>query len=197
MAEHYFTQKQHSKFIISKISAHLRNHNFEFLTASGVFSKKRIDPGTNLLINKSLIKPGKILDLGCGYGPVGIAIAKTHPKSDITMSDINERAILLTKKNIKLNNIKNAKAIKSNLFEKIKSKFDIILLNPPQTAGKKLCFQMIEESYSHLKPNGTFQLVARHNKGGKTLSEKMKLVFGNLKTIAKKSGYRIYFSKKD
>ena len=80
-------------------------------------------------------------------------------------------------------------------IEKINENFDIILLNPPQTAGKKLCFKLIEDAKSHLLQNGSLQLVARHNKGGKELSKKMLEVFGNVKDIAKSSGYRIYISK--
>jgi 16S rRNA (guanine1207-N2)-methyltransferase len=74
--------------------------------------------------------------------------------------------------------------------------FDTILLNPPQTAGKKLCFELIEESKAHLKKDGLLQLVARHNKGGKDLSKKMLEVFGNVEPTAKEAGFRVYVSKR-
>ena len=111
------------------------------------------------------------------------------------MSDINERAIALTKKNLKLNNIK-AKTIMSNLFENIKGNFDIILSNPPQHAGKAICIEIIEQSFTHLNKNGSLQLVVRHQKGGKALSKKMHEIFGNVETIGRKSGYHIYYSEK-
>jgi len=81
------------------------------------------------------------------------------------------------------------------MFDPVEGKFDVILLNPPQTAGRKLCFRMIEESRKYLKKGGSLQLVARHNKGGRVLSEKMEEVFGNLETIARKGGYRVYVSR--
>src|SRR3989338_4138703 len=112
------------------------------------------------------------------------------------MSDINKRAVMLARKNIHLNNAE-AEAYQGSLYENIKKNdFDVILANPPQTAGKEVCFQLIGQSKNYLKKNGSMQLVARHNKGGKTLSGKMQEVFGNVKVIAKKSGYWVYLSDK-
>ena len=117
--------------------------------------------------------------------------------ANVVMSDINKRAIMLAKKNVELNNIK-AEIYQGNLYEKIRDNdFDAVVSNPPNTAGKELCFQLIEESKNYLKQNGSLQIVARHNKGGKTLSKKMEEVFGNVKTIAKKSGYFVYMGVKD
>jgi len=175
------------------IGFNLNNIYLKFITSSSVFSKDKVDKGSELLIKESKSR-GKILDLGCGYGAVGICLTKVGDK-DVTMSDINERAISLARKNLKLNNAK-AKIIKSDLFENIKDKFDTILSNPPQSAGKKICFQLIQDSFVHLNANGSLQLVARHNKGGKDLAKKMQEVFGNIKSIARKSGYHIYCSKK-
>jgi len=147
-------------------------------------------------VRKNVKKNSKILDLGCGYGPVGISIAKSFPETKVLMTDVNKRAIKLAKMSIELNKTANVETKCSDKFEKIDQNFDTILLNPPQTAGKKLCFEMIEESKSHLERNGLLQLVARHNKGGKDLSKKMNEVFGNVKETAKGSGYRIYVSEK-
>lgn len=197
--EHYFSEKQSSKFIIQKIHIKTKKISFDLFTSTGVFSKKHLDKGTELLLNKAIIKDEKaVLDLGCGIGVVGIYIKLLYPKTKVLMSDINERAILLAKKNILLHNLenKNIDARKSNIFTNIDETFDIILLNPPQTAGKNICFKMIEDSYLHLNKKGLFQLVARSKKGGITLSKKMESVFGNLKTIAQKSGYKIYLSEK-
>jgi 16S rRNA (guanine1207-N2)-methyltransferase len=113
------------------------------------------------------------------------------------MTDINERAVMISKKNIKLHSLEGIEARKSNVFSAINESFDTILLNPPQTAGKDVCFRMIQESFEHINKNGLLQIVARHNKGGKTLSEKMESVFGNVGTTAIKSGFRVYASKKD
>ncbi len=193
--EHYFTRSPKSELKINKIKTILRNREIEFYTASGLFSIKDVDKGSELLINKCIIKDNwKLLDLGCGYGIIGLSLLLTNSTLKLTFSDINERAIKLTNMNLKLHNLK-AEAIQSNGFQKIKEKFNSILLNPPQTAGKQLCFKLIEDSKQHLNKNGLLQIVARHNKGGKELSKKMKEVFNNVKDIAKASGYRIYISQ--
>lgn len=194
---HYFSKNQTSELRLKKISAVLRKKQVEFYTGSGVFSKDKVDLGTQLLINKSVIYSNtEVLDLGCGYGAVGVSIAKFCPTTKVLMTDVNQRAVKLAKMNIKLHKLGNANVKQSNCFENIKKSFDIILLNPPQTAGKDLCFKMIEESKNHLNTNGTLQVVARHKKGGKSLKEKMLEVFDNAEEIAKGSGYRIYLSKK-
>lgn len=195
MTEHYYSEKQTSKLRIKKINTNLRGNNLKFYTASGVFSISKIDKGTKLLIEKCIIKPDwGILDLGCGYGAIGISIAKVFPSTSILMIDINKRALKLAKNNIKLNNITNIEVRKSNLYNNIKERFNTIITNPPQTAGKEICFEIIEKAKSHLKKDGLLQLVARHNKGGKELEKKMEEVFGNVKDIAKKGGYRVYVS---
>jgi 16S rRNA (guanine1207-N2)-methyltransferase len=195
-SEHYFTRNPTSKEEIRTFEDYLRGNRFVFKTSSGIFSPQKIDLGTKLLVNDSVIPSlGKILDLGCGYGAVGIAIKKSFPQTNVFMSDINERAVRLAKENAKKNNVDVN--IKSGEFFSAfpEEKFDVILLNPPQTAGKNVCFKMIEDSKNYLNLRGTLQLVARHQKGGETLSKKMLEVFGNVKTVSIKSGYRIYLSE--
>ncbi len=194
---HYYSEKQKSPLKIKRIKSMLRGKELEFFTGSGVFSGKRIDKGTEVLIeNCKVDNDDRILDYGCGYGAVGIAVAKAFPESEVIMTDINKRAIKLAKMNLESNSIDNAGVHHISKFQKQKKYFDVVLLNPPQTAGKQVCFNMIEESQKYLKDNGSLQLVARHNKGGKELSKKMQKVFGNVKEIAKKGGYRVYASKK-
>tara|TARA_Y100000310_G_C20588892_1_gene766918 strand:- start:29 stop:619 length:591 start_codon:yes stop_codon:yes gene_type:complete len=194
---HYFSEKQTSPLNPQKINARLRGRLFEFWTGSGVFSAKRVDKGTELLVNSAIINEGRVLDMGCGIGIVGIVVAKYFPDIMVVMTDINKRAVKLAKRNIKLNNVDNVEVRHGNLFEPINEKFNIILINPPQKAGKKLCFEMIEKSADYLVKKGLLQIVARHNKGGKELSKRMREVFGNVKDIAKKAGYRVYVSEKD
>ena len=196
MHEHYFTEEPTSPLKIFTIKTRLRGQNLELSTATGTFSKKRIDKGTALLASKSIIKNDwNILDLGCGYGVVGIAIKLSNPTITLTLSDINKRALKLTRKNLEHNHL-HADVLHSNGFEHLTGVFDTILLNPPQTAGKKICYRLIEDSIRHLKKNGLLQLVARHNKGGMDLSEKMLETYHNVKELCKKSGYRVYLSKK-
>ena len=195
--EHYYFEQQESLLKIKKIKQRIKGFEFEFYTASGVFSKERIDKGTIILAeNIEIEKNSKVIDIGCGIGVLGITAAKLF-NANVVMSDINKRAVSLAKKNAKLSNVK-AEIHQGNLYEKIMRRdFDAILSNPPQTAGKETCFKLIEQSTDYLKKSGRLQLVARHNKGGKSLSDKMKEVLGNVKVIAKKSGYWVYVSVKE
>ena len=196
MTEYYYSKKQTSQLRIKEIEVRLRGNTLKFYTGSGVFSIGKVDKGTDLLIEKCVIKPDwKILDLGCGYGVIGISIANAFPSTFVLMTDINQRAVKLSRMNIDLNNLENVEVRQSDIYHKIQGKFDTIVTNPPQLAGKKICFEIIEKAKGYLKKNGLFQLVARHNKGGKMLEKKMNDVFGNVEDIAKKSGYRVYISK--
>lgn len=197
MAEHYYSEEQKSEIKLRKIRAVLRGNEIELWTGAGTFSPKRIDKGSELLANESIIKNGwRILDLGCGYGAVGIAAAKAHPESEVVMTDINKRAVKIARMNKKHNKLANISVFQGSMYESVSGKFDTILLNPPQTAGKETCFRMISLAPKHLKDRGLLQVVARHSKGGKALSEKMKNVFGNVDVHARKSGYRIYACEK-
>jgi HemK-like putative methylase len=191
MSEHYYTEKPLSKEDITKIKIRLKHDSFELLSAAGLFSKDELDKATQLLIERAEIKGKKILDIGCGYGVIGIALLRDNLELNVTFSDINERAIKITKKNLDLHKLK-AEVIKSNLFENIEEKYDHILSNPPYAAGRDVCFKLIEDAHNHLNEEGTLQIVARHNKGGKMFSKKIEEVFGNSKDVAKQSGFRIY-----
>ncbi len=193
-AEHYFTEKPKSQKRYGMVIATIKGMQYEFLTCSGTFSPKGIDKGTFLLVENMRIKPhDDVLDLGCGYGTVGI-LAAERTDGKVIMSDINSRAIELAKKNIKRNRLGNAEARHSNIFANIPEKFDAILLNPPFTAGMDIVFAMLEQSKEHLKPSGTIQIVARHNKGGARLKAKLLELYGNCEETAKEAGYRVYLS---
>jgi len=194
MTEHYFSEKPTAKLKLKIITEFLREKEHSFYTAAGVFSKSKVDFGTKLLANKMLIgEHDTVLDLGCGIGVIG-RLAAEITDNQVTLVDINQRACKMARMNTK--GLKNTKVLSGDKYEPVKTKkFDAILLNPPQTAGKKTCFEMIEDAKKHLNKGGTLQIVARHNKGGKTLSEKMEETFGNLETVSKRGGYRIYLSR--
>ena len=196
MMEHYFSKDPKSKFIIKKIKQNILGEEFEFLTASGIFSKEKADKGTVVLAESMVISNGcKVLDIGCGIGILGIVAAKVYG-AKIVLTDINKRAVFLARKNLDLNKTEG-RILHSDLYKKIQDKdFDVITSNPPQNAGKEICFQIIEQSKNHLKNGGNLQIVARPNKGGKTLAKKMEETFGNVDQIARKSGYAVYLSIK-
>ncbi len=195
--EHYFTEKPTSEKVLYKNQFLIKRIQkfIPYYASSGVFAIKKVDTGSELLIQKAVIKKNqKILDLGCGYGIIGIALKTIEPTLEVTFSDINERALELTSTNLKLNNLQGT-VIKSDSFNLIDAKFDSILLNPPQTAGKDLCLKLIRDSKEYLKAKGSLQLVARHKKGGEVLSKYMKEIYGNVKELGKGSGFRVYYSQ--
>ena len=197
--QHYFSEVQQGQYNPKLIKSVIRGRIIELFTAPGMFSPRKLDLGSKLLINECRIIDGQyVLDLGCGYGAVGISLSLFFPTSKFLLVDINERALKLAKKNKEFHRLDNVEIKKSNSFYNIPKDelFDIILLNPPQSAGKDLCQSMIKDSFSHLRSGGSLQLVARQHKGGKSLSQYMSEIFGNIEVIGKKSGYRIYLSEK-
>jgi len=202
--EHYFTERPQSSFIKEKFEVEILGEKIIINSGSGLFSLKELDFGTELLIKNAKISnttgnsASKILDLGCGYGIVGIALKKHNPDLDVTLVDINDRAIQVSKKNCDENDTE-CLVLKSDIFshpELHNAKFDVILTNPPFSAGKKVCIEFINQSFEHLNKDGSLQLVAPHNKGGESLKKVMLEVFGNVDELAKKRGYRVYYSIK-
>lgn len=193
--EHYYTRNPTSPLKFYEIKKKLRGFDFLFHTSTGVFCPKKIDVATKLLAENMIInKDGDFLDLGSGYGVIGLVAAKLG--ANVSMSEINLRALMLIKKNLKQNHVK-AEIIDSNAFENIKNNYNNICLNPPISAGMKLCKELIKESFNHLKKGGILQLVARHNKGGSRLQEYMKELFNNSEVLAKQGGFKVYVSTKN
>lgn len=199
--EHYFTENPD---VISKkreILYKFKNINFKFISDNGVFSKAHVDSGTEVLLksffNSNELESFKLLDFGCAYGVIGIVVAKLFENSEITFSDINNRAIDLTKENIKVNNIKNKiNLIQSDIFSNITEKFDIILLNPPIRAGKKTIFEMYKESYKHLNNNSFLYVVIMTKHGAKSTEKELASLFEEVTCLSKDKGYRVYRAKK-
>jgi len=195
---HYFAAYPKSKMRLGIIRTYLRGKHFEFLTASGVFSKKRVDLGTRLLI-ESMILPeeGYVLDVGCGYGAVGIAAATFNPDLRVVMVDVNERAVWLTRQNIGINNIDNAEVRRGHLYEPVEDlTFDCILSNPPVSAGMQTVKAIVADAPEHMASRAHFQMVVRSKIGGKRLRMIFEETFGNIEVLARKSGYRVLIAEK-
>jgi 16S rRNA (guanine1207-N2)-methyltransferase len=190
MNDHYFTKNPTSEFGTKEIIVNIFGAEYNFITGRGVFAFDKFDRGTELLI-KSISGKGKFLDLGCGYGAVGIIIANSFGK--VVQIDINERAIILAKRNAKLNRRKNCKAIQSDGFEAVKDqKFDVIATNPPNHAGKKLIISWIAQVKDYLEKDGEFYFVCKTKLGAKSYESEILEKFGNCDTVKKGSGYRVY-----
>jgi 16S rRNA G1207 methylase RsmC len=192
--EHYFSKKQTSKEKERTVGLFINGRNIRFKTSSGMFSPKKVDAATILLIENMRLGE-RILDLGCGYGPIGVVAASVGRDKQVTMVEINERAARLAVENLRANNISNAVVIESDFFEKLgDEKYDTIIMNPPMALGMQKLFDLIAQCREHLEKKGSLQVVARHGKGGERLEGRMKEVFGNVEETAKGGGFRVYMS---
>jgi 16S rRNA (guanine1207-N2)-methyltransferase len=197
-AEHYFAALPKSEAKLGLIRTTLRGNSFEFLTAPSVFSKKRVDLGTRLLIEAmALPETGAVLDVGCGYGAVGIAAATSNPRLRVVMTDVNARAVRLAKQNVEKNKVHNAEVRCGHLYEPVKElEFRCVLSNPPVSAGMETVKAIITHAPQVMAREATFQLVIRSKIGAKTLPSVFNVTFGNCTILARKSGYRVLTTKK-
>ncbi|MGD0496392.1 MAG: class I SAM-dependent methyltransferase [Candidatus Bathyarchaeia archaeon] len=196
--EHYFVEHPRSRARFGLVCTYLRGRPFEFLTASGIFSRSRIDLGTRLLIECMVLpKNGYALDIGCGYGPVGIAAAAFNPKLHVVLADVNSRAVWLARQNVEKNLVSNAEVRRGNLYEPVQELlFDCVLSNPPVSAGLKTVRAIICEAPKHMSNKGTFQMVVRSKVGGRRFCTFFEEAFGNVEVSARESGYRVLMSHK-
>ena len=194
--EHYYSESPGAGHKMIEIEYALGDLELTFESDLGVFSKNRIDYGSHILVKSLPPLKGKLLDLGCGYGPIGIALACINPSLDVLMVDINRRAVDLAEKNISKNLINNARAIISRGFENIQESFNTIVSNPPIRAGKKVIYPLFEESFDYLNQGGSIYMVIQKKQGAKSASEKLQEIYGNCETINKKGGYWILKSTK-
>lgn len=195
---HYFSEVQDVKSVKKIINYEIKNEKFEFLTDNGVFSKTKVDFGTDVMLRTFLNENKKlenirILDIGCGYGVVSVVLKRFFEKAKILSTDVNERALELTKENIQKNNrTDDFEVRKSFVFDNISENFDVILSNPPIRAGKQVIFEIYEKSFFHLNKNGEFYCVIQTKHGAKSTKKKLEELFGNCTTLVIEAGYRIF-----
>jgi 16S rRNA (guanine1207-N2)-methyltransferase len=187
---HYFENDNNLVSEIKPFNISINNNSFTFNTDNGVFSKGELDFGTYLLI-KNVLKlnvSGDILDLGCGYGAIGIILGKLTD-SNIYMSDVNKRAIHLSKMNAKKNNV-SVNIIESDGYENIDNKFDYVISNPPIRVGKKILYKLLLDTKDHLKEDGKLIIVVRKEQGAMSLIKDMGSYY-KVEVIDKEKGFFI------
>lgn len=195
MSKMYYAENPDAAHDIHELRVNLLGDWFTFFTDSGVFSKKMIDYGSQVLLNALEVEEGgRLLDVGCGYGPLGIALAKTKGL-DVTMVDINHRALDLAKKNAEKNHV-SANIFQSSVYDNVEGEFDHIISNPPIRAGKEIVHRIISESINHLVVGGTLTIVIQKKQGAPSAKAKMAEVFGNVETVKKDKGYYILRSER-
>jgi 16S rRNA (guanine1207-N2)-methyltransferase len=194
MSDHYYTQKPGVKQDRRIHEVSLRGRSYRFFTDAGVFSKTGVDYGSRVLIEALKLQPAwAVLDVGCGYGPIGLTAASLVPQGIVTMIDINERAVELSRENAVLNGISNVQVLQSDLFEAVKSSmFDAIVTNPPIRAGKATVHRIFEEGSSLLSHGGEMWVVIQKKQGAPSALDKLELLFSKVEEVTKDKGYRIY-----
>ncbi|WP_369901498.1 class I SAM-dependent methyltransferase [Bacillus manliponensis] len=198
MADHYFSNNPSSKSDRKKIEFTLKGHRFVFLSDYGVFSKSEVDFGSRVLI-ESFTSPdieGNLLDVGCGYGPIGLSLAKEYQERMIHMVDVNERALGLAKENAGNNGVSNVRIYQSNVYEQVEGQYAAILSNPPIRAGKQVVHEILEKAYDYLLPDGELWIVIQKKQGAPSAMKKLEEVFSEVEVVEKKKGYYIIKSKK-
>lgn len=197
MSEHYYTQNPTSKVEEKTILYTVKDVTLKVKSVSGVFGyAKQLDKASLQLISHFDPTGCSILDMGCGYGAIGLSVKALFPDYSVTMCDINKRAVAYANKNAADNHL-DVRILESNLFSSLDGHvYDDILSNPPISVGKSTNYALIEQSYEHLTANGALWLVAYHNKGGSTLQTKMMETFGNVEAVSKSGGIRVYKSRK-
>jgi 16S rRNA (guanine1207-N2)-methyltransferase len=195
--DHYFSSSPQSEANYGLVRANFFGRYFEFITASSVFSKRRIDTGTQLLI-ESMVLPesGLVLDIGCGYGAVGITAASLNSKLQVYLSDVNARAVSLVKKNLERNRIFNAQVRCGCLYEPVGDlKFNCILSNPPVSAGMEIVKAIIKEAPKIMHSEAVFEMVIRSKIGAKIFPALFIETFGNCTVASRGSGFRVLIGK--
>jgi 16S rRNA (guanine1207-N2)-methyltransferase len=186
---HYYTPDPDLPHETTVLEYTVGGRCLRFLTDAGVFSRHKVDYGSNVLIRSLPPLTGKVLDLGCGYGPIGISLAVLNPQAQVTMVDVNRRAVALAQENIRANGIANARALESDGFSRAPGPFQAIVSNPPIRAGKKVIYPLFEESLHHLVPGGALYLVIQKKQGAASALAKLEEIFGNCTVVEKSGGY--------
>ena len=192
---HYFQDDPNLASNIKKISFEVNGITMNLLTDNGVFSKGRVDEGSLAFLK--VILPldlgNNILDLGCGYGTIGLTLAIAKKEARVTLADVNARALNMCRKNAEaLNLSQRVTILQSDIYEKIEGPYDSIVVNPPIRAGKAVTYRMYEEAKQYLIDGGSLFIVIRKAQGAESAAKYIESIFGNITMLDRHKGYHIY-----
>ena len=199
MTEHYYSNKPQTESKPRHFKFTLLGFEFKFETDAGVFSKSEVDFGSRVLIDAFEMPEveGDVLDVGCGYGPIGLSIAKANPERFVHMMDINSRAVQLAEKNATANGVQNVRIFESDGLENVGDvKVAVILTNPPIRAGKETIFRFYDDSYKKLVKDGELWVVIQKKQGAPSTMSHLEEMFEEVDVVEKKKGYWIIRAKK-
>ena len=190
----YFAENPNTAHDERIVDYHIDGIDLKFNTDAGVFSKLRVDYGSGVLIKsmKDIDFPKEnILDVGTGYGPIGLFAAKFWPDQVVDMIDVNERGLDLAKRNAQLNHIDNVNIYASDIYSQVDKRYGLILTNPPIRAGKKVVSTILAEAKEHLVKAGVLLVVIQKKQGEPSARKLMEATFGNCEIVTRDKGYYI------
>jgi 16S rRNA (guanine1207-N2)-methyltransferase len=199
VSEHYYSRNPSVDSKPQKFTFTIRGHDLTFSSDQGVFSKKEVDFGSRLLIDSFNLPnvEGRLLDVGCGYGPIGITMAKEFPDRVVEMIDVNERALALAKVNATNNKVSNVEIFYSNALQNVQqTRYAAILTNPPIRAGKKVVHEIFEEGFKRLVECGELWIVIQKKQGAPSAIEKLNTLTTDVEIVVKSKGYFIIRAKR-
>lgn len=189
MNDQYYTADPSSQSRPVACAFPYRGYGLSFMTDAGVFSKGELDQGTRLLLDALPALKGDVLDLGCGWGAIGVSLAKANPDCHVVMADVNHRALGLSRDNLTRNGVQ-AEVIESDgMAALMDRRFDAVVTNPPIRAGKQVVYKMFADGASCLKPGGALYLVIRKQQGAESCMKYLKTLFAQVEKISKSSGF--------
>lgn len=192
--EHYFSSDPAAPKKTVSLTINVGGTEVHLDAASGTFSSGRLDSGTAVLLKQSehFPKDGNVLDVGCGWGPIGISIAKLSPKTQVFGIDINQRSIEQSNLNGELNNLKNFSASKPDALDP-SIKFAAIWSNPPIRVGKQVLHELMRTYIPRLEPGGKAVLVVSKNLGADSFQRWLQTEFpeASVSRLATDKGYRV------
>ena len=187
MTDQYFAKRPSAESRPVDTEFTYRGHTLRLTTDSGVFSRGEVDEGSALLLDSLPALTGRVLDLGCGAGVIGVSVGKAYPV-ELVQSDVNERALALTRENLKRNVVAGT-VVESDGFAALEGLFDTILTNPPIRAGKAVIYRLFAEARDHLKEGGALYLVIRKQQGAESARKYLETLFPSVEMIERKKGF--------
>ena len=195
MNDHYYTVNPNSAHDVRRVKFAVLGNELTFDTDAGVFSRDGLDEGSRILMEALPELHGRVLDLGCGWGAVGVSIKKKWPEIDLVMTDVNQRAADLSKQNLALNGV-TAEVLQGDGFENVTGSFDFVITNPPIRAGKQAIYGMFADARDRLCDGGKLYIVIRKQQGAPSALKYLREIFSEAEVVDREAGFWVIESTK-
>ena len=196
MNDHYYTRDPQSESKPAECAFDYRGISLRFTTDAGVFSRGEVDPGTRILLDALPEEmSGDVLDLGCGWGVIGISVARRWPACRVTLADVNTRAMELSRENARRNGTQVTVTESDGMAAFSGSTFDAVITNPPIRAGKQTIYRMFADAAGCLKPGGALYLVIRKQQGAESCLRYLQTIYGDVEKLDRSGGYWVLRAK--